>query len=1412
MGALATSQEGKKYSEESKAKADVFLHQHIDEMLEFEYSNCDDPSILWKDLKSRSDHQREVVLPSGRDEQFKIQKIVTKLHIPAANVPTRVEIPNKQDGDNIAQESQKRLKCGRPIGLKDKNPRKRKGTEKNSGHDESVLDETQDINTSPKEEMNDINKEMSINYSQTPILWDRNEIGYIDEIFSYSIASDIMSSDDDPELKSVFGPIVTTSRDVKPVGYRWIFVQKRNEKNKVTRFKAPLVAQGFSQRPGIDYEETYSLKESEMKDLGKTKYYVGLHIKHMHNGIIIHQSKYTEKLLKRLNMDKAKPLSTPMTGRSLNVDNDPFRPCEDDEEVLGPEVPYLSAFGALMYLTNCTRSDISFAVNLLARFSSSPTKGIGTESNTFFDIFEVDLGLFYPDDSKEGLVGYADAGYLLDPHKARSQTRYAFLNGGSKTSHYFEETPSSESGKTHRKKGLEKEWLGTNGLTAADREEPKPRRGRSKSPKKKGSERKTVFKRLEKGVFHRLGDKEKSVSVYLGDSRRRSYHSSHRDTERCHQSSRSRTTEPASERRCIKRASSRRIEELSESEGSAGGHWKSKVKRPKLSIEDDLSQPWVCEETDPFTPRIHYFDFPKTRMPSHIKTYDGSEDPEDHLKIFLYGCYGTETMAMPTWHHMFNSTLTGNARVWFDDLPKETIDSYDDLKKAFLENYLQQKKCIKDPVEIHNIRQRDGESTEEFVRRYKLECRDVKGAPECMKISGFMHGITNPELIKRLHDKIPKSVDEMMRVTTAFLRGEVAASNRERKKSFLSWKQQEANQKQNFKKGGFRNQQRREDQASEILYEHCFSRLCPKIKRQLIPATTPLIGFSGEIIWPIGQIQLLVTIGDEEHSATTSMNFVVVRSPSPYNGIIGRPRVSKLQAVPSTVYEMLKIPVDGGVITLKSSRQKKRGQAADRNQAIQEEVGKLVKAGIMKEIHYHDWLSNPVIVRKHDNSWRMCVDFKDLSKACPKDGYPLPEIDWKVESLCRFPFKCFLDAYKGYPPIQMEKIVEEKIAFITNQGIFFYTKMPFSLRKARATYQRLVDKAFHKQIGRNLKVYVDDLVIKNRMEDEIVKDMEETFQTLREINMKLNPKKCTFGIEEEGFVLRDVQKLNGKLASLNRFLAKSAEKSLPFFKTLKKCTRKSDFYWTTEAEEAFKQMKKLIAELPMLVAPMEKEELIVYLAATKETVSAVLMTEWEAKKMPIYFVSRALRGPEVNYTSMEKLVLALVHASKRLKRPRVSVKGQILADFIVKRPEEESPETLMGEEEELLGPWILFTNGSSCTDGSGAALILTNPEGMEFTYALRFRVKSISIDGSVACSRREGRCMDDSHLQVPHGRNIASRSSESRSLQANYVLIEIHEGSCSMHAGTRSVMAKALRIGYYWPTMHEDARSLIRDA
>ncbi|GJR08301.1 reverse transcriptase domain-containing protein [Tanacetum coccineum] len=163
----------------------------------------------------------------------------------------------------------------------------------------------------------------------------------------------------------------------------------------------------------------------------------------------------------------------------------------------------------------------------------------------------------------------------------------------------------------------------------------------------------------------------------------------------------------------------------------------------------------------------------------------------------------------------------------------------------------------------------------------------------------------------------------------------------------------------------------------------------------------------------------------------------------------------------------------------------------------------------------------------------------------------------------------------------------------------------------------------------------------------------------------------------------------------------------------------------------------------MLTAPEEQEELIVYLEASKEAVSAVLMTEREARQMPIYFVSQALRGPEVNYIAMEKLVLALVHASKRLRRyfeahpiilitdqpiknilSNPEVAGQVLADFIVERPEEESQDDSVREEEPLPAQWTLFTDGSSCVDGCGAGVILTDPEGIEFTYALRFQFEA----------------------------------------------------------------------------------------
>ncbi|GKA93885.1 reverse transcriptase domain-containing protein [Tanacetum coccineum] len=408
------------------------------------------------------------------------------------------------------------------------------------------------------------------------------------------------------------------------------------------------------------------------------------------------------------------------------------------------------------------------------------------------------------------------------------------------------------------------------------------------------------------------------------------------------------------------------------------------------------------------------------------------------------------------------------------------------------------------------------------------------------------------------------------------------------------------------------------------------------------------------------------------------------------------------------------------------------------------------------------------MVKKHDGSWRMRMDFTDLNKACPQDCYPLPEIDWKVESLCSYPFKCFLDAYKGYHQIQMAESDEEKTDFHTSQGVYCYTKMPFGLKNAGATYHWLVDKAFDNHVGRNIELYVDELVIKSHTEAEMLRDIDETFRTLRKINMKLNPKKCTFGevegmflgymISPEGIrpcpdktkavlqlpsprTIKKVQSLNGKLASLNRFLSKSAERSGTSLQETKATLVRATPAGSTQAKGGTD---------------------CIPVRHPRRAISAVLMTEKGMVQTSVYFVSRALQCPELNYTPMEKLVLSLVFAAKRLRkyfeahpivvitdqpikqiilrpdvagrlkkwsvmlgelnityRPRTSVKGQILADFLVEKPDESPSDTLVVETPQ--GPWTLFTDGSSCVDGSGADLILTSPEGTEFTYALRFQ-------------------------------------------------------------------------------------------
>jgi hypothetical protein len=246
----------------------------------------------------------------------------------------------------------------------------------------------------------------------------------------------------------------------------------------------------------------------------------------------------------------------------------------------------------------------------------------------------------------------------------------------------------------------------------------------------------------------------------------------------------------------------------------------------------------------------------------------------------------------------------------------------------------------------------------------------------------------------------------------------------------------------------------------------------------------------------------------------------------------------------------------------------------------------------------------------------MCIDFTDLNKATPKDNYPLP----------------------GYHQCWMAKEDEEKTSFITPFGTFYFVRMPEGLKNASSTFTRMTGIVFKPQIGRNIQAYVDDLIVKSSNRASHVSDLAETFANMRRAGLKLNPEKCVFGVTkgkilgclisakrieanpdkiravrevEEPKTKKDIQKLNGRVAALNRFISRSVERSLPFFKALK---GKGTTEWGPEQSKAFAELKQYIEKMAILSPPSPSEPLLLYVPTSKAAVSAALVREVEAEK------------------------------------------------------------------------------------------------------------------------------------------------------------------------------------------------------
>ena len=199
----------------------------------------------------------------------------------------------------------------------------------------------------------------------------------------------------------------------------------------------------------------------------------------------------------------------------------------------------------------------------------------------------------------------------------------------------------------------------------------------------------------------------------------------------------------------------------------------------------------------------------------------------------------------------------------------------------------------------------------------------------------------------------------------------------------------------------------------------------------------------------------------------------------------------------------------------KPVKEKRRSFAPERQKAVNEEVSKLLQAGAIIEMEYPEWLANVVLVKKANGKWRLCIDFTDVSRACPKDSFPLPRIDLIIDATAGHELLSFMDAFSGYNQISMDPDDQENTSFVTGQGTYCYRVMPFGLKNAGVTYQRLVNRMFQRQIGASMEVYIDDMLVKSTTVELHIAHLADAFQILKEYNMKLNPTKCASGVSSE---------------------------------------------------------------------------------------------------------------------------------------------------------------------------------------------------------------------------------------------------------------------------------------------------------
>ena len=289
--------------------------------------------------------------------------------------------------------------------------------------------------------------------------------------------------------------------------------------------------------------------------------------------------------------------------------------------------------------------------------------------------------------------------------------------------------------------------------------------------------------------------------------------------------------------------------------------------------------------------------------------------------------------------------------------------------------------------------------------------------------------------------------------------------------------------------------------------------------------------------------------------------------------------------------------VEKGAMPIK---QKARKMPFQISLLVKREIEKLLEAGFIRSIDYSEWMANLVPVKKPTGEIRVCTDFRDLNKACPKDDFPLPNIDMIIDSLAGYEMLSFMDGFSGYNQIRIKESDQHKTAFRTPWGNFCYKVMPFGLKNAGATYQRAMTAMFHDFIHKIVEVYVDDILIKYKRKEDHVQDLKAAFERMKQYKLRVKPQKCVFGVSSRKLLghivsrrgvevdpkkikailemapptnLKQLRSLQGKMQAIRRFICQLTDKIAPMSHLLKKDV---EFKWDNKCQESFDKIKEYL--------------------------------------------------------------------------------------------------------------------------------------------------------------------------------------------------------------------------------------------